>query len=543
MVVYPLSSLYSKALKKMRLYELNILAGRLSEGEKKWCYRSNSKRNIISDISSNVNDVELMRDLEDLWGAWVGDEEAEERFPPIIQVGHLTFGPLGVLESTTSRSRTEAEDTILLLEEVLSKNLMEIVRLLEKTVPEDVSSRIERNRRSWKSGLIQVILTFATDEIICSKVNELVRMSQVVVEIPDLFEELSYWGSWFSGWIVTKYGLIIRPGRWQGDPVEQLRDLLSSTLTEEQLELDLAGYKGSYDQRVLEYCLMHDPFKILTGQFGLSRLTAIAKKMGLNTGSSRDPRELATLILLKLGFNIPPAAEGLETHRKRIQRYEHDFSERPGSDYRASVMARIFVVMERILQDLTNFYVGFLWQDEFEERYLHVGARALNEILEDKLLDSKTRADRLGFGSYISILRRLTSIVKKDPELKRKMHTAFDRSDVLTDKILSVLDKISPYRSYFTHAKEYPGDRICMEIFELSKELVENLDKAKVYPIPLRITRKVSDAYGRHYSNAIGEEGRHWRIYTSKELNPEKMYLMYSTTDPLAIHPVLVQKV
>jgi len=108
---------------------------------------------------------------------------------------------------------------------------------------------------------------------------------------------------------------------------------------------------------------------------------------------------------------------------------------------------------------------------------------------------------------------------------------------------MTILDEVSPYRASFTHPKMYPGNGACRKIFKLAKEFEQILRSENIYPTVLRITREISDEYGRGYAKGIDESDNIWTIYTGEWLDPERQYFMYSKTNPIAVHPVLVQKI
>jgi hypothetical protein len=384
---------------------------------------------------------------------------------------------------------------------------------------------------------VQSILAYATDDVICEKTNELVNKGKIKIEIPHLFEMKDQ----YARFAVTRYGLIYRE---EGDSVENLRDLLLGKLTEKQLAPELRNYIGDYRSKVLEYCIKHDPLEILVNLFGLPILREIASQWKLNIGFSRvNPREVATLILLKLGFNVPPELEGMEAYARRLKHYESEFMTSSDVEARTASMTRVYVEIERLLKDLANFYVGFLWQNEiseFSER------ENITELLKRKVLKPTKKlkpVDKLTMGDFIHVLRYLNGIAGKNRRLSSRMKKVLERTAMLPKRLMAILDEISPFRSCFTHPKTYPGSDVCRKILDLATEFGEILSHDCIYPTALRITREINDDYGRRYAEGVDENDHRWTIYTRRLLMPEKHYMMYSRTNPIAINPVLVQKI
>lgn len=529
-----LSIALQNALKHFRHYELVVIADKLSGNSSKWKFSKRSIGTIVKAISENVSDDALVAALEELWGTRVHCRVFHEDidFPLAHQFGKTIIGPLGVFTTPTHRTKYDALQTVGALSYV--KDLGVLVESLKDVIPSDVYSKV--HQKGSRARYMQAVLAYADDSIICEKTNELVIKGKLKIEVPHLFEMEDE----YSKLIATRYGLIERETE---DPVDNLKNLLSSKLTEKQLAPELKYYKGDYSTKLLEYCIKHDPLEILTSLFGLPVLREITWQWKLNTESSRDLTEVATLVLLKLGLNIPPELEGIDAYAKRVKQYEAEFMAVSDTKTRSGVMSRLYIEIERFLKDLVNFQVGFLWQEEISE---FSEKDKIREILLKKVLKpikKEKPVDRLTFGDLIHILRYLKTIAKKNRKLNSKVKKTFERPGILPDKSMSILDTISPYRTCFAHPEAYPGSDVCTQVFSLAIELGEILKRDGLYPTALRITRQIDDDYGRRYAEGIDENNHPWTIYTKRWLMPQKPYLMYSRTNPVAIDPILVQKI
>jgi hypothetical protein len=555
MVRYVLTRRFREALRNFSLYELVVLADKLSENKAKWGYKANKIRNVVNAISANVNDEQLILSLEDLWGKKF--EEEDFTFPQIVAFGNYIFGPLGLIASKTKRSKSETENLAELMEQVVgSKNITDIFELLKDELPKEDCEKVQAmHGKGHIYGALQVLLAYASDEIIWKRTNTLVVNGKIRMQVHHLYEISSS----NDDLILTPCGFIFRE---RGDPVEKLRDLLVDRLSEEALSpyFEHEKYIADYPTKVLEFCIKKDPLWILTEFFAIQSLRGIAKEKNINVQSptsdfSKGHKEMGTLILLKMGFNVPQELEGLGLYFKRLSQCRMDLSERSDQQSKKSTMTTVYNEMERVLKDLLNFYIGFLWQEEIEEKDFENTRMGVNcklrEIVSDP--DRKRKSiDDLGFGDCISVLRDLNSVVESDRNLNSKLMSIFDRKVVFPKEILAVLNEVSPFRSRFDHANIYPGNGACDRIIDFAERFGRGIKgddvfpsvghTTSVYPCLVHFKQSTKDAYGRRYAKAFDENDKPWTIYGAS-LDPEKQYFMYSKTNPIAVNPVLVEKV
>lgn len=105
------------------------------------------------------------------------------------------------------------------------------------------------------------------------------------------------------------------------------------------------------------------------------------------------------------------------------------------------------------------------------------------------------------------------------------------------------MDKISPFRASFAHTKDYPGDEKCAEILQSVLNLLKNFRESGTYPLVLRISREVSDEYGKSYAECVDENGGEWLVYTDEFPSTSEAYFFYSKTPRIGINPVLIEKI
>ena len=532
-------------LKRLYMSELIFVADKLSQDRKKWSYDKRSKISVTKAIASNVKEEELAQVLKQSLGERTpyGDT-----FPEALQFQKIVFGPLGFLESVVKRSRYDAEAVAdIFTKYVKGDNPLEkVVRESRDKIPKDVlQSVIDKQGISNRSMLTQLVLAYLSDKEICNLVNELLAKEIIKIDISGLYEDIEY------PWIITRYGLALLP---RGEPINNLVNIVKEHYGEEDLEPELRAFSGDFSTKLLEYCIMESPEVILQRLFGLPSSRRIAKELGFVSDKIEKINEVVALILLGLGFNVPPTLTGATAYLNNIQKFKRDLSDSRDVGVRSGIMSRVFVEMERILRDLAYFYTTFLWSEQLDNLESAIETEMVEltpKQVKMKALDFFVRKkfrikkpfERLGFGDFIGLITTVNKTAQKARSLKKKMNRAFGRTWILENKHIKVLENISPYRSSFTHTKDYPGDEKCDEIGKLIENLIEEIRLRKIYPIVMRISREISDEYGKRYAECIDENGNRWLVYTDEYLDTSRPYFVHSKTSNIAVNPVIVEKI
>ncbi len=532
-----------EVLKCLYRSELNFIADRLSHNRKKWKYDKRRKSSVRKAISSNAKEEDLSQLLAKIWGK---EMPYGETFPKALQYKKMVFGPLGPLKSSSERSRYDAEIIIdILTIYVKGENLLEkLVKGAKDKIPKEIMVSAKKKDILNEPVLLQLALAHLSDKKICDLINELLARREVRVNVPGLYENI-------EEWVVTRYGFAITP---EEEPINNLAKLLKRNYKENDLIPELRAYSGDFSTRLLGYCIMEKPDIILRRMFGVPTLRRIAKKLGFVSGKIERVEEIISLVLLGLGFDAPPPLIGIITYTNNIQKHVKNLQESRNVGGKSGAMSQIFVEVEKILRDLAHFYIAFVWheqieniEDEVEEDMPELISKQIKTKALDIFLRKRFRIkksfERLGFGDFINLIRTVNKVFEKTRSCKKKMILSFDRSHILERKEIKVLDSVSPYRSSFTHTKDYPGDEKCDEIVRHVKDLIKEIRTRRIYPLVLRVSRSVSDEYGKRYAECIDENGNSWLLYTEEYLDTSIPYFVYSETPNIAVNPVIVEKI
>jgi len=388
---------------------------------------------------------------------------------------------------------------------------------------------------------LQLIETYLDDDTICDVVNCLI--AEGCIEPPKvqrLYERFPYS---FSDWIITPYGIFKQLSDWLRSPSKELAALVEKEFDPKYLEPDLETYQGTYSLKILGYCIRETPEKVLR-KFGIINLRKIAENLGIKAAlriSSDD--ELARLIILKLGFNLPPILVGLVEFDQLLDKCTNRLKK--GEDI-SGVMSYVYGETERILQDIAYFYIVVLWKVKTRGRKPEEVEAEINQIIRTLKVSEKPFL-KLTFGERINLMRKLTDLVHKDRELHNEFVKLFDKDKLLGHDLIKLLNLISPWRaSSFAHTRsrdsKKPNCQICLDIIQKLKKVSRLIREERLYPELIRVTQEVTNEYGTRYFEAIDDKSNEW-IIAYPWLDPSKPYFMYSKTTPVAVEPIIVEKI
>jgi len=345
----------------------------------------------------------------------------------------------------------------------------------------------------------------------------------------------------FSEWIITPHGIFQQMSKMRRDPPQELADLIKKAIKrgwfdEKSLEPELKEYKGEFDQKLLEYCIKENPEDILRNLFGTPQLRKIAEDLKIRAASLiEDKDEIVKIILLQLGFNLPPVITGLEEYRKFL----NECRKKLGRESPSAIVTDLYRETEGILRNLSYFYLCFLYDATLNN---------IDQIIKEKVELSEKPFEKWGLGHFVNLMRRLNKVVKKDRILLNKLRKEFGRDQLIPQQLLSELDEISPKLSSsgIRHKKDAMISR--EDINEVINKLIDlshKLETQEIWPKVIKLIHKIENGYGIEYFEAVDEKGERWIIRKKRldRLDTSRPYFMHSKTYPVAIDPILVEKV
>lgn len=483
--------------------------------------------------------------------------------PVVLHYGKITVGALGWLKAAYERYEDRYSTVFKIIRKKFNINSQNTIfniflNIIEQIAQDPEKFKVSKELRNQAAeGLklidyekddslrymksIQLIHTYLDDEALSYVINELIFKKHI--EPPNtrkLYERFPYS---FSDWVVTSYGIFKQEPSWLREPNKKLAEIILNEFEQKYFEPNLELYHGDYPLKVLEYCIKENPEEILK-RFGTPHLRKVGEQLGIPAALTiKDEKELIRLILLKLGFNLPPILVGLNDFDSIL--HECDIKLKKGESL-SLVMQKVYDETERVLQDIAYFYICFLWKIRTRSRKLEEIEAEINNILK-KLEVSDKPFTRLTFGELINLIRKLNKELRINKKLKQEFMKTFGIEYILPKKWIKFLDEMLKYRApLYAHKKRArvkpPNRQKCSEIISKLRDFSSFLRQKEVYPRVIRVTRQVTNEYGTQYFEGIDDRGDEWTI-KYRWLDPSISYFMRSKTNPVAVNPVIIEKI
>ena len=502
-------------------------------------------------------------DENEFISAWI-DLYKEGILPPVIHYKNIVIGPLGWSKSLEKRDKDmsglifglssdvidiictkfdpESQDIIIrsllgIIEQIGSDpNKFELQDEIGREALEHLKEvESEQDDEIRFAKIVQMIHVYFNDENLIQIINELIASKKIASpKIRGLYERYPYS---FSNWIITPYGLIKQASSWERKPAKKLSELLQKKFKKEDIEPELKHYQGDYPLNLLAYSVKENPEEILDQLIGgIPDLRNIAKRLGIPGAKMIESKEgLIKLILLRLGFNIPPNIVGISQYRKLLDERLSDINkDKPVKE----IMPDVYVETGNLLRDLSYFYI--CWYSKSTD------AEKINETVSELNISDKP-FQRLTLGEHIKLIRTLNTKIERDHSLKKRFSADFGKDRILPKDKMDILDKISVYRKPFTHpdtGETLPDRETCVQIVLDIQDFCCYIENEGIFPLVIQTKRDVTNEYGISYYEVVDDRDNEWWVHKEHVwLDIHKSYFMHATTKTVAIHPVIIEKI
>jgi len=520
----------SQGLSLLSSREIFELADYLSDDRRTWKYDKSSATKAIMALAETVPLGEINECISTLMSG--GRIELLSR-----QNRKWVIGPLGITQAIEYRKQGQVWSLKRLFEEELPSKLLDDFARKAQWLPATISLSSQASEQCRKQQLIQSVLTYGTTSNILSTFNELIADGVLNLKTIRTYD----WNI-----VGTPCGVFTK----QYNGVNRLAQLIVNECAKEQLKVQLSqkGY-FSTDVRLgaIEMCLRENPVSILEEFFGWADLMRIAQHLSLVRVQNIPKAQLAEVVAISLGFQLPVPVEGLTEFLERVEKSLISMTEPTHSiEELNGIMAGIYRTVEAILKDMLHFYVGFLWPESLTNEEPGERRETFNHFCKKRFdIDKVDGVDGLTLGELVHLFYKLNHIIKQDPNLQNKLNGEFQRKFVIPAKMLSTLEDSLKARKYLAHDKGQTSksNNVIVKEFELAltkiKEFAYKLKQEGFYPHAIRVKREVTDEFDRRYVEAVDEDGKSWLIHSSDYLWPNESYFMHSVTTPIAVDPYL----
>ena len=514
--------------------EILELMNVLSEHQKKWKFSKTTRRAMIKALSDKIHSGEVRtRGIEKAYVSLLD----EDKVPDLVTKDGIVLGPLGFL-ATHSEVPLLEDDIDALIEPLIipgsaETKQLQLLRVIANGLISDLTllGMAGKNRHA-ASAMKQLLISQCSARVIIEEINSLLSVKAIECK-PEFFYK-SASGPLreedYPDIIMTPYGYIIVGG--EDDPPERLAALLLMEYPREQdLEGEIMDHRGSYNLKILDLCLRRSPNELVEDFFNKPRLRHLVKDMGFFLVDSTDKDTLIKLLLLGLGYQLPPRLRWLKIIQKELSenlvRLEKT---RLAEEEFVGIVTMSFRKIERVLANLTRFYVsaikGFTLFSEYREHIQKIVPKSIY---------------RFSIGDWLTVLRHVNGALKKANLIPLGVKQILTGSEAISEHVIKEFEKLNRMRRPFTHHKKEPPsqDKATAAIRRMGEVLsvLINMDQM---PTMVRIVREMTNEFGISYIIMVDDNGDMWTVYTDTYCEANVPYLMHRRTAPVVVKPVLV---
>ncbi len=446
-------------------------------------------------------------------------------------------GPFGISQAVEYRKAGQVWGLRTLINEELSNNLLGDFIHHAGWIPSGINLSKDANDECRRQEFIQIVLSNGTNTNILSIFNKLIDDGILDIKTIRTYE-------------FTVVGTPCGVFEKQYNGVNRLAELLISTCPLEQLRTQLSQ-KGYFSSEIrlgaIELCIRENPISILNEFFGWADLMKLAKDLDFVRIDKVPKYQLAEVIAVRLGFELPVPIEGIAKAIDRVEKGFLSLSESIHSKEELDgIMSAVYRNIEVVLKDLIRFYTGFLWPESSIEEEPGERREIFNRFCRGKFNINKADGiDGLTLGELLQVLHKLNAITKEETILQDKLHSEFHRRIVVSSKLLAKVEESLKARRYVAHDKGEAVERkevilkCYTEALGKTKEFLLRLKQDDIYPKVIRVKKEVTDEFGRRYVEAIDEDEKSWLVHSEKYLWSNESYFMHSVTSSIAVDPYL----
>jgi serine/threonine protein kinase len=331
-----------------------------------------------------------------------------------------------------------------------------------------------------------------------------------------------------------------RAGKPQGVPaLEQiLRDRVSAAEIEVYLrhEPECAVYKNPTD--LVEFLFEGDATRerILNDLFSLRELREIAAGIDLAPAPGTRKQELIQQVLEKVGFRRLALPEGIDSFLREIAVVCRPLVHERDRERLLGIGTRILFIAERVLKELVHFYGSWLHGDGYGD-----------ELRKRGWVPAHARdIQKLALGSLNQAFIGLADEARARPACQRFLPP--DRT-MLPAALSRRLRAVEPHRNrVFSHDSTESRKidatelrQITLEVRNTLQDFFHHLHATGIYPRKLILDRTMQDRHGQTSYFCLTDSNDEVEVVSDERLEPGRVYLCLSASNPKFIRPVLVR--
>ena len=283
--------------------EILKVADYLSDDRHKWKYDKSSATKAVKMLVKN----EPLEEVNKCISTLMSTNRIELLAP---QNKKWVVGPIGISQAVEYRKAGHVWSLRSLIEDELPSNLLEDFLKLANWMPTAVRLSSNVNDQYRRQEFIQLVLTYGTNSDILSTFNKI---------IGDGVLDFKTIRTYSLNIVGTPCGVFER----QYNGVKPLAQLIVKECSENQLKVMLAQkryFSSDVKLGAIELCIRENPVSILNEFFSWADLMRIAKNLDLVRVENLPKSQLAEIVAIRLGFELPVPIEGLTKILEQVEK-------------------------------------------------------------------------------------------------------------------------------------------------------------------------------------------------------------------------------
>ncbi|WP_066190396.1 MULTISPECIES: class I SAM-dependent methyltransferase [Gracilibacillus] len=399
-------------------------------------------------------------------------------------------------------------------------------------VLDEVRLHMERNKEISPSDLINML----TESALFKKIKQDMVIDTKNVETNDFL-------------------FYVRPK----DKIEKLADLILKYYPDEHVLIEVISNQFNssfiednfsravtYEEKVLNFCLTHDPVELLVKILGpRDIIMELHHKNIAESVFTYSMEAKAKLLLKQIGMNIVEKPKGLDYFINQFQtnkqKLKSDVYNKTNKEYMMGLGISCFQDLEHVFYEMLNFYATYLFGslDSFMKRYNE-------DNPSNRIIDN-----RITFGQYIGLFSYLNKLAKLD-QYQLKM-VNLNIQTMLPKQIVQKLEHIASMRTFFSHFQKVQNVQVpyhtyqkkTIALFDASIEALQELKSFNVFPEIIKIKEIKFDEFGRKLFTAIDWDNNELRFSLSdnfKNIDIYSHYYILRHNQKFMINPILTPR-
>lgn len=320
-----------------------------------------------------------------------------------------------------------------------------------------------------------------------------------------------------------------------------LYKVLKSTYNNSIFIEEIFNSKIPYEDVIIQLCFYYSPIELVCNLLGPRDVIKELDDRSLQSVDySINNDEKIKIILRDIGLNILEKPKGLSYYYNVLKEnyimINDNMNTSMRKDHLIGMGIACFQEMENILFEFVNFYAT----------YFCGSFSSFMQIFNGN--ERQTVMERITFDKYIDIIKFLNRVSTSE-EFQIQMLT-LTKKELVSKQVLDCLEQLDTFRKAVSHKHSHKSSfytlkRAIIQIYDVIKSIMEELQKSNVYPEVIKIKKSILDEFGRKLIVAYDWNETEIRFSLSEDVDDLDInyhYYLLRETKNITINPLIIQR-